>query len=92
LTGLAEVCDNGGRASDREEVNMSTERMSVAEIADVTGANPKTIRAYLRRNHTRPGDAKGARWGNAKEGYALTKAITADLLEHFAPAEDEDAE
>ena len=70
---------------------MST-RMTIKEIADATGANPKTIRAYLRRNATREADVKGSRWGTAKEGYSLTAKLTASLLEHFTPAEEEEAE
>ena len=65
--------------------------MSVAEIADETGANPKTIRAYLRRNATRDDAVKGSRWGNAKSGYALTAKVTSELLDHFTP-ETDDAE
>lgn len=64
-------------------------RMTIAEIADETGANPKTIRAYLRRNATRDLEVKGSRWGSAKEGYSLTVAITSQLLEHFAPEPEE---
>ena len=67
-------------------------RMSVADIAEQTGANPKTIRAYLRRNATRDSAVKGSRWGDAKQGFALTVKVTSELLEHFAPAEDEDSE
>lgn len=72
---------------------MTTKRMTVKEIAAETGANPKTIRAYLRRNATRDADAKGSRWGSAKEGYSLTVKLTAQLLEHFTPEPEEaDAE
>ena len=68
---------------------MTAKNMTVAEIADETGANPKTIRAYLRRNATRSDEAKGSRWGNAKEGYALTAKVTTELLAHFAPSDDD---
>ena len=70
---------------------MTAKRLSVKEIAAETGANPKTIRAYLRRNHGRSAEAKGSRWGTAKEGYALSAKLTAELLEHFTP-EPEEAE
>ena len=65
--------------------------MSVAEIAAATGANPKTIRAYLRRNATRSADVKGSRWGNTKAGYALSAKLTSELVDHFTP-ETDDAE
>ncbi len=68
-----------------------TERMTIKEIAEVTGANPKTIRAYLRRNATRDADVKGSRWGSAKEGYSLTVKLSAALVEHFTSDEDEEA-
>ena len=68
---------------------MTAKRLSVKEVAEVTGANPKTIRAYLRRNATRDQEVKGSRWGNAKEGYTLTAKVTALVVEHFTPAEED---
>jgi hypothetical protein len=64
--------------------------MTIKEVAEATGADPKTIRAYLRRNFTRPDDAKGSRWGDAKKGHVLPAPVTAALVEHFTPAEEED--
>lgn len=66
-----------------------TDRMSIAEIAESTGTSPKTIRAYLRRNHARSAELKNSRWGNAKQGYALSQKLTAELLDHFAPKDEE---
>lgn len=68
---------------------MSTNRMSVAEIAEATGASPKTIRAYLRRTHGRALEAKGSRWGEAKSGYALDAKLTKELVERFTPKAEE---
>jgi len=71
---------------------MTANRMTIKEVAEETGANPKTIRAYLRRNATRDLEVKGSRWGSAKEGYSLTTKVTADLLDHFTPAEETETE
>lgn len=68
-------------------------RLTIKEIEAATGTSGKTLRAYLRRNATRQAEAKGSRWGSAKEGYSLTAKLTAELLERFTPKpEDEAAE
>jgi hypothetical protein len=62
--------------------------MSVKDIADATGTSGKTLRAYLRRNHSRSTEVKGSRWGDAKNGYTLSATLTAELLERFTPKEE----
>lgn len=32
------------------------------ELAEKIGVSPKVLRAYLRRNHTRPSEAKNTSW------------------------------
>ena len=72
---------------------MTTKRMTIKEITEATGTSGKTLRAYLRRNATRQAEAKGSRWGTAKEGYSLTAKLTQELLDRFTPEpETEDEE
>lgn len=72
---------------------MTAKRMTIKEITEETGTSGKTLRAYLRRNATRQAEAKGSRWGTAKEGYSLTAKLTTELLDRFTPKpETEDAE
>ena len=66
-----------------------SKKMSIAEIATLTETSPKTIRAYLRREHSRTLEAKNSRWGDAKSGYALGVKLTAELLERYSKSEDE---
>jgi len=67
--------------------------MSIAEIAEATDTNQKTIRAYLRRNHARSAEQKNNRWGDAKKAYALSAKLTSELVEHFtSDTEEEESE
>ena len=59
------------------------EKLSVATIAEQTDTNQKTIRAYLRRNHSRSIEHKNSRWGDAKKAYALSAKLTSELVERF---------
>ena len=67
-----------------------SEKLSVAEIAEVTDTNQKTIRAYLRRNHTRSTELKNSRWGDAKNAYVLSVKLTNELVNHFSKKDDND--
>jgi IS30 family transposase len=67
-------------------------QLSVAEIAEETGAHQKTIRAYLRRNHTRSAELKNSRWGDAKNSYRLGVKLTKELIDHFSKPAEEEAE
>lgn len=64
------------------------DRASIADLADETGADPKSIRHFLRSEFKRADDSKGSRWGTAKEGYSLTKAQTAAVRERFTPSDE----
>ena len=77
------------RAS-RKRAEMSN--LSVAEIADLTDTSQKTIRAYLRRNHTRSAELKNSRWGDAKKAYSLSAKLTKELVERFTTAEESESE
>lgn len=66
--------------------------MSIAEIAEQTDTNQKTIRAYLRRNHSRNVELKNSRWGDAKKAYALSAKLTAELVDHFTTTEESETE
>ena len=69
-----------------------TVKLSIAEIADQTDTNQKTIRAYLRRNHSRDAQAKNSRWGDAKNAYALNAKLTTELLKRFTSDNETDDE
>ncbi len=66
--------------------------MSVAQIAEQTDTNQKTIRAYLRRNHSRSLEQKNSRWGDAKKAYALSAKLTAELVDHFTASEESETD
>ena len=68
---------------------MPTERLTIKAIAERTGADAKRIRAWLRKEHARQAEAKGSRWGTAKEAYALPAAVTAAALARFTPKAEE---
>ena len=63
-------------------------RLSIAEIAERTDTSQKTIRAYLRSHHARSQEQKNARWGNAKQGYALSAKLTSELLDRYTSHDD----
>ena len=67
----------------------TSERLSVSAIAEMTDTSEKTLRAYLRRNFKRQDERKGSRWGDAKQGFILTKTQTEKLVEHFTSSTDE---
>ena len=67
-----------------------SDKLSVAEIAEVTDTNQKSIRAYLRRNHTRSSEQKNSRWGDAKNAYVLSVKLTNELVSHFSKNDDND--
>ena len=62
--------------------------LSIAEIADQTDTSQKTIRAYLRRQHTRSSELKNSRWGDAKKGYTLSAKLTNELVERFTTTDE----
>ena len=66
-----------------------TVKLNIEQIAEQTDTNQKTIRAYLRRNHTRDLQQKNSRWGDAKNAYVLSVKLTNELVEHFTSADDE---
>ncbi len=66
-----------------------SERMSIAEISEQTDTNQKTIRAFLRANHARSAELKNSRWGDAKQGYALSVKLTTELVERYTASDDE---
>lgn len=66
------------------------ERLSISDIADLTDTHEKTLRAYMRRNFKRADERKGSRWGDAKQGYILSKKMTASLVEHFLTVDDDE--
>ncbi len=66
-----------------------SERKSIAEISEQTDTNQKTIRAYLRANHSRSAELKNSRWGDAKQGYALSAKLTTELVERYTASDDE---
>ena len=69
-----------------------SKRMSVKEIAESTETSDKTIRAYLRREHSRSIELKNSRWGDAKQGYALSQKLTTELLERYSKSDEEASE
>jgi transposase len=72
-------------------MNAASEALTINEIAERTETSAKTIRAYLRRNHTRASEQKNARWGDAKRAYALNVKLTSELLKRFT-SESEDSD
>ncbi len=64
-------------------------KLSIADIAEATDTNQKTIRAYLRRNHSRSIELKNSRWGDAKNAYSLSVKLTSELVDHFSDSEEE---
>jgi len=64
--------------------------MNIAEIAEATSTSQKTLRAYLRRNHSRSAELKNSRWGDSKKAYALSSKLTNELLDHFTVSEDDE--
>ncbi len=66
--------------------------LSIAEIAEATDTNQKTIRAYLRRNRARSIELKNSRWGDAKKAYALSAKLTAELVDHFSADEESESD
>ncbi len=65
-------------------------KLSIADISEATDTNQKTIRAYLRRNHSRSIELKNSRWGDAKNAYALSVKLTSELVDHFSASDDSD--
>jgi hypothetical protein len=65
-------------------VSTQSERLSIEQVSERTGADGKSIRAYLRKNFTRASEVKGSRWGDAKHGHVLTVKQTRALVEHFS--------
>ena len=66
-----------------------SEALSVKQIAERCGVSEKTLRAYLRKNHSRSIELKNSRWGDAKKAYALSVALTSELLKRFTRKSDE---
>jgi hypothetical protein len=69
---------------ETEEVEEEPKGIRPNDLAKELGVNPKSLRAYLRKVHTRPNDAKNTSW-------YLSDAQADDVREHFAP-QDDDAE
>lgn len=65
-----------------------TPKLSIAAIAEETATSPKTIRAYLRRAHTRSVDNKGNRWGDARNGFVLNEKLTNELLDRYSTTDE----
>jgi hypothetical protein len=70
---------------DEVEVEEKPKGIRPSELAEELGINAKTLRAYLRRQHTRPADAKNTSW-------YLSDAVADDVRDHFAPVEDDETE
>lgn len=64
-------------------MSQESERLSVKQVSERTSVDQKQIRAYLRKAHARSSEQHGARWGDAKHAYALSAALTAELLARF---------
>lgn len=69
-------------------MSAANEALTINEIAERTETSAKTLRAYLRREHARASEQKNARWGNAKNAYALNVKLTNELLDHFTKSEE----
>ena len=54
-------------------------KLTATVLAEQLGISPKTLRAYLRRNHTRNLENKSKSWDEF-----LTAKVVADVRKHFA--------
>lgn len=62
---------------------MSANTITPKALAEELGIDPKRLRAYLRREHTRPGEAKGTTW-------AIPADVADAAREAFTPADEAD--
>ncbi len=53
-------------------------KLTATVLAEQLGISPKTLRAYLRRNHTRNLENKSKSWDEF-----LTAKVVADVRKHF---------
>ena len=64
------------------------ESLNIAEIAErCDSMSQKTIRAYLRSNHSRSLELKNSRWGDASNNYKLSQELTSELLKRYDKSE-----
>lgn len=59
----------------------ATTTITPKALAEELAIDPKRLRSYLRKAHTRPSEAKNTTWG-------IDKATADDARDHFAPADD----
>jgi hypothetical protein len=70
---------------ESEETESDQPPMTPKALAQELGINPKTLRAYLRREHTRSSQEKNTSW-------KLTDAQVEAARVHFTAADDESEE
>jgi len=72
------------KATKASEQVEASEQLSIAEIAErCDNMSQKTIRAFLRSNHSRSLELKNSRWGDASNNYKLSAELTAELLKRY---------
>jgi hypothetical protein len=84
---LEELTDDDMELADEVEADdvkpdTTPKGMRPSVLAEELGVNAKTLRAWLRVNHTRSADEKNTSW-------YLTDAQVADARAHFTPEDDE---
>ena len=75
------------KATDTETVEVTEEATPVTpkDLAEELGVDAKRIRAFLRQEFTRPGEAKNTSWFLSDEAAEAVR-------DRFTPSEDEDEE
>jgi hypothetical protein len=70
---------------ESEETEEARKVLTPSDLADLTGADPKAIRGWLRANFPRSKEMKGKSWDIPLVAWDAA-------VEYFTPSDDEDVE